>query len=243
MSRPYTVSRGVFTFRDENYVLQLRDVQRNQLGRLFVLAEILTQDAEGYLGVDHGDLSSGRFRSGLATQAARRNSGDPSTFENLLLDALLAIRNDPDVTPLAPGPAFVSVEEFVRNVLPAGSSVVEGLLERGNLYGCASKPKVGKTILLLNLALAVATGRDWLGRCVTPGRVLFFQLEDSERTLKNRLELMKSKKWPTDLWLHARPFRLTEDNYNATLEACKGACLIICDPIIQASAIREGHVP
>ena len=112
-------------------------------------------------------------------------------------------------------------------------------MERGCLYSFASKPKVGKTILLLNLALAVAGGSEWLGRKVTNGRVCVFQLEDSDRTIKRRLERMTGGRWPSDLLLHVVPYRLSVENYDATVAACRGASLVICDPIIQASDVRD----
>ena len=113
------------------------------------------------------------------------------------------------------------------------------MLERGCLYAFASRPKVGKTIMLSNLAAAVSRGRDWLGRQVTPGRVYFFQLEDSDRTLKKRLERMLGPDSPPDLLFHVSPFRLCEENYDLTLSQVKGASLIICDPIIQATEVRD----
>jgi hypothetical protein len=217
----------------------LSQVSKDRWGRLFANAVIKTPDDTAYLAMDHGDLTSGLFRSRLASQAAQRNSGDTLTVENFIFAAVLALQEEIAVKVNTPGPNFVSVESFIRSVLPPGAQVVEGLLERGCLYSFASKPKVGKTILLLNLAHAVAGGSEWLGRRVTNGRVCVFQLEDSGRTLKRRLERMTQGHWPSDLLLHVDPFRLSDENYNAAVSACQGAILVICDPIIQASEVRD----
>ena len=231
----YTVNKGVYTFPGDGYQLQLTSVRRDRYDRIFVNASLLTPDGIGHLAVDHGDIASWQFRSRLAAQAARRNSGDTLTIENLLLDALLALQKDPGLAPAAPTPAFRRLEDFVRDVALPGPQVVEDLIERGSLTGAASKPKVGKTLLLMNLGMSVAQGKKWLGRGVTPGRVLLFQLEDSDRTLKHRFERMAPQGLPSNFLLHTKPFQLSQENYDATVEACQGASLVICDPIIQAS--------
>jgi len=238
MAREYTVHNGVYTFPGENSQLVLKRVQRDRYGRIYTDADLVTLDGNGYLAHEQGDLGSGRFRSLLANQAARWNSGNPELYEALLFKAFIALREDPDIADLTPAPDFLPVETFLQRVPPPGDPVVQDLLERGGLYGLAAKPKVGKTILLLQLAVAVARGASWLGRLTSPGRSLMFQLEDSGRTLKRRLELMAGDP-PKDFWLHVAPFKLVSENFDATLRACQGASLIICDPVILASEIRD----
>src|SRR4030095_5355695 len=43
---------------------------------------------------------------------------------------------------------------------------------------CAAKPKVGKSTLARNLAVAVTRGQDFLGRQTTKGKVLYLALEE-----------------------------------------------------------------
>ena len=236
---PYTVHNGWYIFPDELYQLRVSQVSRDRFNRIFAYVTVQTHDGSAYLGMDHGDLTSGQFRNRLAAQSAQRNSGDTLKIENLIFAAVLALQQDPAISTTTPAPAFRQVEEFIRGVLPAGPFVVEGLIDRGGLYTVVSKPKVAKTILLCNLALAIAHGSDWLGHAVSNGRVCMFQLEDSSRTLKKRLEKMTGDRWPRDFWLHVDPFRLSVENYEATVDACRGASLIICDPIIQASEVRD----
>ena len=236
----YVMSNGEYTFASEICQLRLRGVHRDRYGRTFANLDLLTPDGKAYLATDHGELSSGRFRASLAQQAAKRNSNNPEAYEAILLSAEIALRTDRDVVEKISPPEFVRVEDFIRQVPPSRPYIVGELIEAGGVYGCAAKPKIGKTLLLLQLALAVARGHEWLGRNVQPGRVLFLQLEDSERSLRRRLETMNSgSRWPNDLLLHVSPFRLVADNYEATVKACQGAFLIICDPIIQASEIRD----
>lgn len=55
----------------------------------------------------------------------------------------------------------------------------------------AGSPKSGKSWLALSLALAVATGRQFLGQYTCePGRALFMGLEDGPRRLQDRIKLL-----------------------------------------------------
>ena len=67
--------------------------------------------------------------------------------------------------------------------------VVEGMLTPG-LWFLASKPKLGKSFLTMQLCHAVATGEEFLGRKVIPGSVLFIALEDNERRINSRAKMM-----------------------------------------------------
>ena len=58
------------------------------------------------------------------------------------------------------------------------SPVIDGLLRKGETANIIAAPKVGKSWLVLDLALAVATGRPWLGVFpTTPGDVLILDNE------------------------------------------------------------------
>ena len=91
----------------------------------------------------------------------------------------------------------------------------------------------------MNLALAVAKGEEWLGYEVQQGKVCLFQLEDSERTLKRRFELMNVGPWPSNLFIHVTPFKLDSSNFQQTVAACSDSALVICDPMIQASSVGD----
>lgn len=65
--------------------------------------------------------------------------------------------------------------------------VVPGLLYEGlNLLG--GRPKLGKSWLALQIALAVSTGGMVFGQTVERGKVLYLALEDNETRLKGRMQ-------------------------------------------------------
>jgi len=68
--------------------------------------------------------------------------------------------------------------------------VVDGILPAGACL-LAAKPKKGKSWLALQAAVCVSMGRPFLGRYgVTRGRVLFLDLEGTQRRIKKRLRAM-----------------------------------------------------
>lgn len=80
---------------------------------------------------------------------------------------------------------------------------VEGLVVEG-LTVLGGKPKLGKSWLVLNLAVAVANGEVALGnidRTVTETGVLYLALEDGERRMKERLGMIGIESPPENLYL------------------------------------------
>jgi RecA-family ATPase len=77
------------------------------------------------------------------------------------------------------GLPFPEARWAVPGILPEGLSLLGG------------KPKKGKSLLALNIALRIAAGQKVLGKFdITPGKVLYFALEDSKRRLQERIDLM-----------------------------------------------------
>lgn len=83
---------------------------------------------------------------------------------------------------------FKRVEWIVKDVIPAGNMLL------------AARPKMRKTWLALQLALAVSRGLPFLGWECVKGDVLFLGLEDNERRVQNRIKtLTKFEMTPGDL--------------------------------------------
>lgn len=71
------------------------------------------------------------------------------------------------------------------------SFLVDGILARGHLAMLGGRPKSGKSWLALQLAQAVDTGAPFLGRTTQQGRVLYVALEDGERRVHQRCNLLR----------------------------------------------------
>ena len=81
-----------------------------------------------------------------------------------------------------------SAWEAVKKPAEMRKVIIEGLARRGEVVNIVASTKVGKSWLALLLLFAVVTGRKWLGRKTTPGRVLLIDNELHDETIQNRLE-------------------------------------------------------
>lgn len=67
--------------------------------------------------------------------------------------------------------------------------IVDGLVTEGLGLLC-SGPKLGKSFLCLDLAVAVTNGLPWLGHSTNQGGVMYLAYEDSARRIQDRLKRM-----------------------------------------------------
>lgn len=86
-----------------------------------------------------------------------------------------------------PPKALWSTGELLRAQFPDPKWAVPGMLPVG-LCVLAGRPKLGKSWLSLQIAVAVGTGGRVLDRTVERGKALYLALEDSPRRLKDRLK-------------------------------------------------------
>jgi hypothetical protein len=85
---------------------------------------------------------------------------------------------------------FPPLQWIVPTILPEGLTLLAG------------KPKVGKSFMCLDMAIAVATGGSCLGQKCEQGDVMALFLEDSERRLQRRIDPMLGTfkaEWPSKL--------------------------------------------
>jgi hypothetical protein len=103
----------------------------------------------------------------------------------------------------APRPAYlrgISASALMVKPFEPLNYVIPGLIAEGaTLFG--GKPKIGKSWMAFDFALAVSSGRPVFGTIpITEGDVLYLALEDNQRRLKSRL-LKKGAKAPERLTL------------------------------------------
>lgn len=150
-------------------------------------------DGQSPNGVNPADLGKfadifaeiARAHAGGGTAAARR-AYDACTLRDPSLAQLIA--GDPQPTKLV-----WTVAELLTAEFPDPKWAIPGLLPAG-LVVLAGRPKLGKSWLSLQMAVAVGTGGVVLNRKVDRGKVLYLALEDNPRRLQDRLSKQQSIK-------------------------------------------------
>ena len=192
-----------------------------EVDRLDAEAELLTaaracglSDAEARRTIASGIASGLEHPRQHPAQAvatnhnARTDTGDPVT-----------------ATP-APAPAFVPIaaSDLIRDYPDLRRVVIADLLREGETMNVVAAPKVGKSWLVHALAVAVVSGRDWLGKATTRGRVLLIDGELHRETLARRLRTTQTTLGVSDADMAAlqvwsvRGQRLTIDTIAAALQ-------------------------
>jgi hypothetical protein len=72
---------------------------------------------------------------------------------------------------------FTLIPDDVLEVMPASPCAVNGIYHQGALVVLVGAPGSGKTFLVLDLALSLATGQSWHGREVSRGTVVYVAAE------------------------------------------------------------------
>lgn len=130
---------------------------------------------------------------------------------------------------------IISAADLLNREFPQPKFAVEGIIQEGvNIL--AGAPKMGKSWLGLNLAVAVSSGGYVLGSIkVEQGDVLYLALEDGQRRLQGRLRSVLNGSSPSDK-LHLATEWPTFDNgglekIEMWLQAHKAARLIVIDTL------------
>ncbi len=126
--------------------------------------------------------------------------------------------------------------------LPPTTWLIKGILPATGLAAIYGAPGTGKSFLAMDLACAIAAGREWFGHRVRPAPVIYCVLE-GEGGIKARLRACKSKHGAEELGqlrFLIEPFNLREEDDRSGLvqtirEARLPAPLIILDTLNQAS--------
>ena len=113
-----------------------------------------------------------------------------------------------------------------------------------------SRPKLGKSWLVLDIAIATAAGRFTIGDLKpSTGGVLYLALEDGKRRLQRRITRLLptfSGKWPDRLKIATEWPRADEgglDDIEAWIKATPDARLVIVDTLAQFRKVPNGKTP
>ena len=83
-------------------------------------------------------------------------------------------------------PGLITLEELAKNPPELPEELIEGVLRRGHKMLISGSSKAGKSFLLMELCIAIAEGKPWLGVRCKKGRVLYVNLEIDPASCVNR---------------------------------------------------------
>ena len=89
-------------------------------------------------------------------------------------------------------PEAVSLADIIKEDIPKGEQLIEGVLYRGHKMLVSGSSKAGKSSLLLELGLALASGTEWLGFKCKQCKVLYFNFEVQEDRFNQRIKNLYS---------------------------------------------------
>jgi len=104
-------------------------------------------------------------------------------------------------------PDFEALEDYFNDLPPLSAPLIDGVLRQGHKMLLTGPSKAGKSYMLLQLTLALAEGREWLGWPCAQGRVLYVNLELDRASCLHRIrDLYGALQWAPsnlgniDLW-------------------------------------------
>lgn len=83
-------------------------------------------------------------------------------------------------------PPEVSLRELLENLPPLKDELIEGVLRVGHKLLISGPSKAGKSFALMELAIAIATGGEWLGHKCKKGKVFYLNLELDSASFAHR---------------------------------------------------------
>lgn len=132
---------------------------------------------------------------------------------------------------------FTPLSQLLTEAEEDTSFLWDQTLPMGGLSICSAKPKVGKSTLARNLAVAVALGHSFLGRGTTRGKVLYLCLEEKRAEIRKHFEKMGVE--TDDILVHTGT---TPDD--ALIELAHAIAqfepvLVIIDPLSRVLRVRD----
>ena len=153
---------------------------------------------------DPGRAYAERLKAHLETEGAlavsilnvprsRPDKWDAADAEDEDLGALIrAMRSDSERLTTRDS-RFFPASEFTGLVIPERQWLVPELIPANQVTMLGGDGGVGKSLLALQLAVATATGRDWIGLRPQSGRTIYLTAEDDQDELHRRLAAILSQ--------------------------------------------------
>lgn len=132
---------------------------------------------------------------------------------------------------------FTTLNELLSEPEEEHAYIWENTLISGGLSICSAKPKVGKSTVARNLAVAITKGETFLGRETVKGRVIYLCLEEKRSEVAKHFRQMGAR--GEDIYIH------TGKTPEAALRALEVAIaeiepvLVIIDPLARMLRVND----
>lgn len=150
------------------------------------------------------------------------------------------------ITAAQPAVVGITAAALMDKSFPEPRWAIPGILPEG-LNLLAGKPKKGKSIFALNIALSIALGGQALGKIpVEQGAVMYLALEDTERRLQGRLKQMTNYDYraPDALYLFTKWPRMDDGGLElleAKISSISNLRLVIIDTLQKFRKPTKGN--
>ena len=91
-------------------------------------------------------------------------------------------------------PADVNLDEIWDNMPALKPELIPGILREGHKLLLAGPSKAGKSFMLINLAISIAEGLDWLGMPCKQGKIVYVNLELDSASCFQRIKEIYEKR-------------------------------------------------
>lgn len=132
---------------------------------------------------------------------------------------------------------LVSAAQLISEPCPETSWIWEGILPQGGSSLVVAKPKVGKTTLGINLAIAVARGDHFLGRPTVKAPVVYLALEEKRTEINKALKAWGVGNEPLFFHIGLAPKKATEEITTLLVET--GAGLLVIDTLQKLARVKD----
>jgi hypothetical protein len=136
-----------------------------------------------------------------------------------------------------PGLTLTPLSKLLAEPPEQVSWVMDNTLPMGGISILAAKPKVGKSTLARNLALAVSRGEPFLGRPTSKGPVLCLCIEEKRSQVQKHFASMGATDEPVHVHVGTTPEKALE-NLERVIVQIKPV-LVIIDPLLKFVRIRD----
>ena len=217
-------------------------------GRGRLMADVLALVGDTLLNRARIDLLSqddrAKFHANTQTRMAEMNGAIPveeakgAGWFARLVDIIPTIEATPETTSATM--ALTRLRDLLEEPETQVEWVVDNMLPAGGFGIVAAKPKVGKSTLVRVLALAVASGRPFLGRMTTKGAVIYLALEEKRSEVRKHFRDM-GVTGEEEIYIFASTAPINAlAQIRAVVEEGKPALLII-DPLFRFARVKDGN--